>query len=390
MIARLFALRPSAAWRWGNCDGSIVLERDHAETEKTPEQLEGDAAHEMAAEILRDMCAFGQARAYKPGMVMTNGVVVTDEMIESVEVYTDFVIEEFGDTAFPITDRHLSHLHIEEQLAMPGIHPDNGGTPDVWWAVVGETGAYVHLPDFKNGHRFVDPFENLQLVDYVAGILSRPEFEMLPLTNVKLKLSIVQPRSFHFMGPIRTWETTADKLVPFFEKLRLAAVSALGNHPQTRVGPWCYDCLGKAGCPALHEAADGAMDSAGAAFSENLPPDALGIQLRMMERAYKLLEARMTGLQEQALATIKKGVAVPGYQVERGNTREQWTQTPEEIIAYGKMMGFDLQQQKPITPKQAIKAGMDEALVKPFTSQPPGPLKLQPTNTTLARKVFGK
>jgi hypothetical protein len=199
---------------------------------------------------------------------------------------------------------------------------------------------------------------------------------------------IVQPRNYSPLGPIRSWIVTADKLKPFWEKLRAAAIESRGNHPQTYVGPWCRDCLAKHACPALAGAADAAMDLAAQAVPMELPADALGVMLRMRERSLALLEASVTGLREQASAIIKGNGHVPGYEIERGTAREQWKVPPEEVFALGTLMGVDLRQQRAITPAQARKL-VDASLVDGYAMRPPGALKLQQVNNTLTRKVFG-
>jgi hypothetical protein len=274
--------------------------------------MEGNAAHWIAATVLNDMCQFGQARAIKPGMSAPNGVLITEEMMEAVEVFTDTVIDEFGTDCFPITAQSLTRLQVEQRLEITNVHPQNWGTPDVFWAVVNPgKAAYVDLWDYKHGHRFVDAFENLQLVDYVAGILNDPAVAGIDPANIKLTLGIVQPRNFHPLGPVRRWTLTAAELAPYVERLRIAAHAAMGNDPKTVVGDWCRDCSGRRGCVALQRAADAAMDLAESAAAQDLPPAALGTELRMIHRAQKLLDARATGLEEHAASLLKSGTAVP-------------------------------------------------------------------------------
>jgi hypothetical protein len=380
-------LAPSAAPRWVHCPASVPLEAQRPDQADTPANAEGKAAHHIAAEQLRALKA-----GVTPGFVavagdMTpGGVVITDEMIEAVQLFVDDVVDSVGHDC-------LEYLHIEEYQPIPHVHTNNGGTPDVWWAAIRPgVGAYVHVRDFKYGHRFVDAYENWQLIDYAIGIIGRGEFAGIPPERIEIELAIVQPRSYHPIGPIRFWKLTgAELLGQYFVALKDAALSAMGNNPSAVVGPWCYDCEARGGCSALQRAGDNAMDFAMSATLQDLPPEALGVELRMSERALTLLESRVAGLQAQATALIQSGQFVPGYEIQRANTREIWMKPPAEIFALGDLMGVNLRKDSaPITPSQARKAGIDEAIVAGYSGRPPGKPQLTPTNTAVTRRVFQK
>ena len=370
-------LPPSSAPRWaGQCPGSVAVEAAHPEAGKSAEALEGDAAHEVLATVLRG------GSAPSVGSVASNGVVIDDEIIESVEVFTDDVLETHGSDA-------LGKLHVEEYVDCATIHPDNGGTPDVWWSAAGMNGGYLFIADYKHGHRFVDAFENWQLIDYAAGLLATvPKLQKLPLESIQVIFTIGQPRSFHPLGPIRRWTTTAAALQPYFATLRAMAAEAMSPSPRTIVGPECRDCTGRHACQSLQNAADNVADIAGGVVTFELPPVALGVELRMLDRAEKLLAARLTGLREQALALRRKGVAIPFYELKQGEGRERWTVPVEEVQALGTLVGHDLTKPKPLTPSQVRKLGVDADVVALYSERPKGELKLVQVTDSTARKVF--
>jgi hypothetical protein len=337
---------------------------------------EGNAAHYVAAELLH-------GRRPVIGSAAPNGIVIDDEMFEAAEMFVTDVRDTVGNAI------HL--IHIEETVRAPGIHPNNWGTPDVWYSTVTGRGGVLYIWDFKYGHRFVDAFENWQLLDYLACILSRDEFSGVDRRNIKFILRVVQPRNFHPSGPIREWEPTAVEIAVAFGDLEKAAVEAMGPTPTTRTGTECRDCRARHACPALHEAADGVADMARGASPLELPPAAVGIELRVLHRAQALIDARVTGLEAQALNAIRSGQDVPFYTVGQSQSRERWTVPPEQVIALGDSMGVKLAKDpQPITPNQARAAGMDADIVKGFAERPSGALKLVPADTTQARKVFGK
>ncbi len=358
------------------------------EVERTEEQLEGDAAHWAVAAILRHLVAVS-AGATPPalptvGMTAPNGVVVTDEMMEAVEMFVDDVREQIGDD--------MRALHIEELVTAPetiSIH--SWGRPDVWWFVGGPAGGYLYVPDYKHGRRFVDAFENWQLIGYVAAILERPEFAVIPRAKIQVIMSIVQPRNFHQLGPVRRWTETADKLAPWWVRMREAAAKATGPNPMAKVGDNCGDCVARFECEALAKAADWAMDFTGTATPVEMPPEAWGVHLRMLEKAQKILDARVTGAQGVVEGLIRQQKNVPGYELTRTTAREVWTKDAKEVFTLGDIAGHDLRKPPaPITPAQARKLGIPPELVAGYSTRPAGALKLGPVSTTLARKVFNR
>ena len=55
----------------------------------------------------------------------------------------------------------------------------------------------------------------------------------------------------------------------------------------------------------------------------------------------------------------------------------------------GQLMGADLSKPGVVTPKQALKLGIDEAVIKAYSLTPLGSVKLVPDTAADARRVFG-
>ena len=381
-------LPPSAAARWGGqCAASAALEARYADfgadTHASAREW-GDAAHWLAAGCLR---ADGIPSRGAIGETATpNGVVIDDEMVEAVDLYVSDVLAKLAEVGVSLAD-----CHIESRLDPTGIiHPDNWGTADLWVFVWrGPTAGLLLLWDFKGGHRFVDAYLNWQLINYAALILGRKEFAHLDHRQVQVVMTVVQPRNYAPVGPVRRWATTAVDLAGYWQDLRDAAAEARGPSPRTQVGPECADCKGRHICPALARAADSAADVAGDAAPVELPPDALGIELRILRRAKDLLDARVDGLETQALALIKAGKSIPFFKAEASQGREWWSGDTAEVIALGAALGLSIAKPPtPITPGQARKAGMDAAIVAAYSARTPGAVKIVPADSAVAAKVF--
>jgi hypothetical protein len=378
---------PSAASRWVLCSASPALEASAPEAQQSEEAREGDAAHFVAATTLRTLSlSVGASLTVAQVMpremdVAPNNVIITDEMLDAAQIYIEDVIATCGPDA-------LDKLHIEEHLPDGPFGPDNWGRPDVWWASAGANGAYIFIYDFKFGHRFVDAFENWQMLNYLALILARPEFAAIDRANIEVVFNVVQPRNYHPSGPIRRWNVRVSQIEDYFRNLA-TAIHEASTAPIARPNPECRDCKGRWRCQALHNAADSALDQAGFAVPFDLDDIGLGLELKMLKHGEALLKARITGLEEQVLSALRAGRRIPWFHVSHAQGKERWTVDAGDVIAMGAAFGVDVAKPGVMTPKQAREAGFDADTVKAISARPAGAAKLEITDDKHARKVFG-
>lgn len=369
-------LAPSSAARRIQCPGSTLLEAAYPEAETTPEAAEGEAAHWAAAEML-------SGRLVDVGQIAPNGVVLTQEMVEGADLYYDDVVATLK--PYGITP---DKGQIEQQIAIPRIHPQSFGTPDyAVWLRFGSLAVW----DYKFGHRFVEVYENWQLIEYVAGLLHGLLQQGYDDRNIDVTVKIVQPRAYHRSGPIRSWSFRASDIRAHVNIASTAAHEALGPEPKQRVGPECRDCRARHACVTLQRAAMRELDEAGREQPLELPPAALGLELALLRAGIERLEARASGLEEQALAQIKRGASVPGWTVEHGAGRQRWAKPAAEVLAVGQMFGVDLARPvEPITPLQAVKAGLPEQMLSALAETPRGAAALVRDDGSKARAIFGR
>jgi hypothetical protein len=336
-----------------------------------------DAADGTAAHWAVEQMLLGHTIA--EGLQAPNGVFLTREMVEGAELMDADVRAELA--AYGLTPRDG---FIERRLAISRVHAQSFGTPDfyVWLG-----GPNLLLYDYKFGHGVVEVFRNAQLVEYVAGAIEAAGLSDL---QVRVRMKIVQPRSFHRDGPVRTWEVNAADLRAQINIQAMAAEEALGPNPRAQTGPECKNCRARHACPQLQRVAFAAMDVSEQSAPLELPPAALALEYRMVNEAIKRLEARRSGLEANALATIKRGVPVPGLAVEHGAGRERWTRSDESVIALGRMVGIDLAKPpEAITPKQAVARGFPLAQFPGLNETPRSAAKLVVDDGTAAARIFG-
>ena len=355
----------SGAGRWVPCPGSAILCEQYPETETSEAAEQGTKAAALAAQIL------------------TTGEVKPDidlEMFGNLKPYLDSVLP---GQLFP------GGLHVEETIFAGSIHAHCSGTPDAWALHPESKTAYIW--DLKYGYGHVEVYENWQLLAEASAVLDIIDGDYEPHLW-RFVLRIVQPRAYHRDGPVRTWTISVGELTRYVRKIREAAEEAMGNNPRTIVGPQCGHCSARHACKALQVAALDARDMADDATPFELPPEGLALEMRLLRRGQALLKARLSGLEAQTVATIRKGVSVPGFAIEHGEGRLNWTKPAAEVLALGALMGVDLS--KPtekalITPTQAKAAGLDAAIVAAYAERTPGEAKLVELDTRASKRAFG-
>lgn len=373
-------LAPSSAHIWAVCAASVDMRAKYPEPDDTDEAREGTAAHWYVAELLH-------GRDVQVGAVAPNGVPVDAEMVDCAQ---GLLIDVRDTYHAQVSLGGDPQMYVEARQYMPIVHDQNWGTPDV--VTIDRTRKKLFVWDYKYGHRFVDAFGNLQLIDYGIGALR--EFPCADWPNWSVSLSIAQPRNYHRFGPIREWQTTGAALLDtYVPQLYEAAKAAMGDDPQFVTGEHCRDCPARHACPALHRAGAIAMDVSMRGAPVDLTPHALGLELRQLEDAEKRIKARKTGLEEQALGLIRGGQGVPFFTAKHSIGRERWTVPPAEAFALGDTFGVDLRKpQEPLTPKQAsdalAKVGIDRTVISAYAEQPRGALRLERFDDNAAQLAF--
>jgi len=375
-------LAPSSADRWVRCALAPTLEAAHPEIEASPSSLEGTAAHWVVQMLL-------QGTPVALDMQAPNGIAVTEEMLEAAEVVRDDIYARLG-------PEWQSLLFIERPVPIARVHPtQNWGTPDYSaWSRMENKNLCLHLWDFKYGHGVVEAFENWQMIDYVDGLLEAASIDGLQEQTTFVEMTVIQPRAFHRDGPVRRWRVLASDLRAYFNRLQAAATEATGPNPSATPTPeGCEHCRGRHACEALQRAAYTAAERGRQYGALDLTPHALGLELRALKRAQALLEARVSGLEAEAVSIIKRGEQVPFWSLESTPGRLAWQKPAAEILALGQMMGLDLA--KPpecITPTQAKAAAkaakLPGEIFDVYAARPAGTAKLTYDDGKKARLTF--
>lgn len=367
-------LPPSSAARIVACPGSRAVAERYPD-EDTIEQREGTAAHWAGSQLL-----LGHAVAV--GQVADNGVILNDEMVDAADMYAGHIIrrDDFG----------VDCRYVEHQLVSNVLHDANYGTPD-YWSYQGDR-HHLFVDDFKYGHGFVSEIRNYQLINYAA--LAASELTCFDDDDLRVTMTIHQPRNYHRRGPIRSWTTTLGALrQPIAEMQAAFSLAMQPDAPVMARDPdACKDCPGRHECEALLMVTGQAMDLAYDSAPLRMSPAALNAELRRLVRAEKMIKARREGIEQSVVSTLKRGGTVPGFMLEHKKGRTVWKDDAlqQGIIDIAGAYGAKIEKPGLITPLQAVKAGIPEDVVKAFSHTPSGAAELVEDDGTAAANIFNK
>lgn len=361
---------PSSMRRLTKCTGSFDLCRLYPEPEDSPAAMEGTAFHEVVANLI------GGA-SMVVGSLASNGIAVTEEMVEGAEMCVEAIPFEF-----------LGSCRVEERIDIHGIHPECFGTPDVWF--YDPVKRVLNVLDWKFGHGYVEVFENYQLAAYASGIMDQQGYDD---QEIWVKFTIVQPRCFHKDGPVRTWGCKAHELRGMINIMAMACGTAATGQGVCRTGEHCRHCSGIVACDAAQRAGAAAMDFTAQPVPSEMSPADRGLYLTRVRQAATMLKALDSGLSEEIERSIRGGQSVPGFTLEPGRGSAAWSKPFNEVAALGDMLGVQLRKEALLTPIQATaalkKMGVDGSVISGYSESTSGALKLAQTDSTLTRRVFG-
>jgi len=340
------------------------------QAEDDPRALEGVQAHKVC-----------EARMH--GFPIPD--FATDDMLDGAEMWKD-AIDSLG------LNLDIIEYGFETQLDIKIAHPLCFGTPDFWAYDIQQNRIYI--ADYKYGHRHVNEYGNYQMLEYAMGVWDLVRVRALAsghkFADVSVSMTIVQPRSFHKSGPVRTWLIAGAEFTEWVGKIIDGEKAAMEPNAYCVTGSECRDCSARHACSALQQVAqiEVEMSSVNAPF--DMPEHAQGYELQTLRHAISVMEARASGLENEILAKVKRGVSIRGWRAEQGQGRERWKVPVEEVIALGEMMGIDVEKKSAITPKQAIKKGLLPGVVAEYAETPVGEIKLVEDTLEKARLIFGK
>jgi hypothetical protein len=334
------------------CVGSHVSEKKYERVAMTDSQREGRTAHWLI-----------------------------DRLTESPDTHFDF-----DDQGNEITEemRDAAELWFREAGLKP--NPINIEVGEVRGKLdhVGINGDSLTIFNFHFGHKYINVRDDYRLI--FGAIVTLSETGVCDkVTNIHL--GIVQPRVFCKEGSVRSYTLTRSELEQYRQPLiNLINLDFKEGKNQT-TGPECLNCLHRVNCEGLTSSVSGILeyikgDPIEWRFST---VEEKANQMSLLTKCAELLKSRLSGLEQELLTKALTGTRIPGYTLEASQGREYWKAPVDEVKNTALLFGANVVKETLITPKQAIKAGMDADIVKNLIETKTGAAKLVPSDNVIKR-----
>lgn len=305
---------PSALHRTLNCPPSLVL-GEQFQDEESQYAAEGSAGHALAEHLIKKHL---KQRTKRPV-----SDYYSDDLMEAVEDYVAFVIEQIEDAKRVCKSPLFS---VEQRVDISEYSPDCFGTADM----VIVTDKVAHVIDLKLGRGVeVSAEENPQLMAYGLGVLEMAEM----LYDIEVvRLSIFQPRINNYS----TWEITPEALKTWGEEiLKPRSAMALAGAGEFQAGSWCRFCKARNQCRAR---AEEFLRLAKMEFRQPalLTDDEIADILKISDELAKWASDIYTFAQDQA---IIHGKQWKGYKLVEGRSNRKYS-SDEEVAEAAQAAGY--------------------------------------------------
>lgn len=300
---------PSGSKRWKTCPGSIrEISAAGLPSEDNQYSKEGREAHSLLEECLSTR---NYQDAATPAQIGKGDHHAADAVTDALIYLKPFL-------------RQGNVVIVERSVYIPIIK--DTGTPDIM--IWDPTNRFLHCFDYKHGQGFaVDAKENSQGRLYLSG------YRALPAIKGKIKkmfFHIMQPRAYHYDGPMRCEEITPAEMDLWEAEWQgYADACDAPDAPLVPSPDGCRWCAVRAQCPALRQQA---VEAARMDFKDFLDPavpvpvpqlPTVGEQLTRAMQAIPLIEAWIKNVKAEVLKRTMAGEAT-GFKMVEGRANRQW------------------------------------------------------------------
>jgi len=291
------------------------------------------------------------------------GFEITEEMIEGAELFHK---------EFPLAD-------FSQRVKLEACHPELTGKIDHWRI---DNGRLI-VVEYAFGHRYVEVVDNIRLIASAIAILKSGETKHVS----DVELVVIQPRHFCKAGPVRRHVMSVAGVMGFENGIVETINHALGHEPKFGIGSQCTTCAARATCSKLGDFALHAVDFVKEDTIEWRMKTIMeqSKEYALLTEIEELIKARISGLDETLLTKAKLGSQIPGYALQQGEGRLNWSAPLTEVKQLAEIQGVTVSKEVLITPNQAVKAGFDLELMKQVSGRKAGAMSLVKTNEITKR-----
>ena len=355
-------LGASSSHRWIHCPASVAMSQKVPSPPSSSYAMEGTAAHELAELSLTKKV---HPRKFKGKKIC--GFVVTEEMIEAVEVYVNLITEE-----------NLGvKVEIEKRFNLSWLYPGMFGTNDA----SSISKRVLRVYDYKHGAGIaVDAVDNSQLVYYAIGASYDYKTKGYRDDIDEVEMVIVQPRAYHHSGPIRRWRITFDEMKQWAQKLVVAADMTTWEDAPMYAGDHCRFCPAAGVCPKLYEQSQLAAKTD---FGEVDLPDPTLLteeEIGKVVNAASMVEAFLKKCKEVALNKMLEGTKIPGTKLVKGRSSRIWADESVARTKLAPLASFDELHEIKLKSPSKLEKILDKDIIKELQYKKEGALTIAPSS----------
>jgi hypothetical protein len=331
---------PSAASIWLNCPASVTQARGRVRRASVYTR-EGTAAHEVAELMIHGL--------WVPDEIEVEGeiVEVTDEMIEHVQAYVDYVEKRQHDAIAFETETVIKLDWLTEPI---------WGTADTRLVYVEDKKTVLEIVDLKFGKGVaVGAANNPQLRVYGLGAAAAFDDPDIGFNIDLVRLTIIQPRigghepDSETLPVLDLFQWGRDVLEPAVQRI-------VDDDPTEIPGDWCRWCVRAGECRAF---ADRTTLTAQAAF-QPIPEKIVGgltnDDLSVILDKAELVTAWVNLVRAEASQRADHGGIIPGWKLVLKRAMRKWTNEDAALVAL-KEAGVPLREViKAVSPAAAERA----------------------------------
>lgn len=349
-------IRGSSLPRFMVCNGFVALD--------TPEQAESEVAREGTAfhEYVEKLF---QGEEIK---IATNGYEIDDSM----RWYAKQILEKLPAHAQP---------EVEVQFDF-GTRTYIIGHLDWNWEE--DNGDTLVVMDIKYGHRAVEVDTSWQLRGYAIGLAIKKQ-----KVYKQIKMIIAQPRVHHHQGWWRSFTVDNNKATAYYNEIKQRVFDFEAGKIQFQTSEQCRYCpaLGEA-CAASNISFGNAIDVVlQDAIQDSISDFDLARMLADYERIKETFKIKHEALVDLATGRINNGRTITGFALAPSFGNRNWNKNidPEVVKA---LTGVDLTTRVMMSPAEAERNNVDQAIIDQFVSKEFKGNKLKQTNVDFIGELF--
>jgi hypothetical protein len=328
---------PSAASIWLNCPASVTLTRGRVR-KASPYTREGTAAHQVA-----ELLVYGLGT---PGSIDVEGeaVEVTDDMVEHVQVYLDYV---------DALRRKATWFDTETRVELDWLPEPIFGTADT--VAVTEEDSTLEVVDLKFGKGVpIGAVNNPQLRIYGLGALNA--LDAIARQDVEtVRLTIVQPR-LSGGQPVQTEEIKTSELLAWSTDVLEPAVQKIADGDTTEnPGAHCRWCVRAGECKALAGLAQLEAKSAFAVQPDQIVRGLSNDELANALDKAELIVSWVNLIRAEASQRADKGDVIPGWKLVPKRANRKWASEEDALDVVLGIWGLPAEETTKILSPAAIE-----------------------------------